>query len=179
MSKSIVGLLCAGSVLIAVLLTGCSFLQSSHRQSPEAETVIPVAKTVPSPTSTAEPTVALLPTNTSTPQPTATPTSTPSYTPTPQPTVTPTSTPTYTPTLAPTATPTSTPTSTPSPIFPILGVFRLKGQSKRDSGIIFRSCKAIQSPVYPIRDAILAVNHASVLVLFVVFGPPANGVKAH
>ena len=42
MSKSIVGLLCAGSVLIAVLLTGCSFLQSSHRQSPEAETVIPV-----------------------------------------------------------------------------------------------------------------------------------------
>ena len=47
------------------------------------------------------------------------------------------------------------------PIFPILGVFRLKGQSKRDSGIIFRSCKAIQSPVYPIRDAILAVNHAS------------------
>ena len=47
------------------------------------------------------------------------------------------------------------------PIFPILGVFRLKGQSKRDGGIIVRSCKAIQSPVYPIRDAILAVNHAS------------------
>ena len=46
------------------------------------------------------------------------------------------------------------------PIFPILGVFRLKGQSKRDSGIIFRSYKATQSPVYPIRDAILVVNHA-------------------
>ena len=27
-------------------------------------------------------------------------------------------------------------------------------------GIIVRSCKASQSPVYPIRDAILAVNHA-------------------
>ena len=47
------------------------------------------------------------------------------------------------------------------PIFPILGVFRLTGQSKRDSGITVRSCKASQSPVYPIRDAILAVNHVS------------------
>ena len=36
-----------------------------------------------------------------------------------------------------------------------------KGISKRDGGIIVRSCKASQSPVYPIRDAILAVNHAS------------------
>ena len=27
--------------------------------------------------------------------------------------------------------------------------------------MILRSCKAIQTPVYPIRDAILAVNHAS------------------
>ena len=48
-----------------------------------------------------------------------------------------------------------------NPVFPISGVFRLKGQSKRDDGMIFRSCKASQSPVYPIRDAILAVNHAS------------------
>ena len=48
-----------------------------------------------------------------------------------------------------------------SPVFPILGVFRLNGQSKRDDGMIFGSCKARQSPVYPIRDAILAVNHAS------------------
>ena len=47
------------------------------------------------------------------------------------------------------------------PGFPILGVFRLKGQSKRDSGSIVRSCKASQSPIYPIRDAILAVNHVS------------------
>ena len=47
------------------------------------------------------------------------------------------------------------------PGFPILVVFRLKGQSKRDGSIIVRSCKASQSPVYPIRDAILAVNHVS------------------
>ena len=47
------------------------------------------------------------------------------------------------------------------PGFPILGVFRLKGQPKRDDGMIFGSCKAIQSPVYPIRDGILAVNYAS------------------
>ena len=45
------------------------------------------------------------------------------------------------------------------PGFPILGVFRLKGQSKRDGSIIVRSCKASLSPVYPIRDAFLAVNH--------------------
>ena len=42
-----------------------------------------------------------------------------------------------------------------------MGVFRLNGQSKRDWSSIVRSCKASQSPVYPIRDAILAVNHAS------------------
>ena len=47
------------------------------------------------------------------------------------------------------------------PTFPISGVFRLKGQSKRDDGMVFGSCKASQSPVYPIRDAILAVNHVS------------------
>ena len=47
------------------------------------------------------------------------------------------------------------------PGFPILGVFRLNGQPNRDNGMIFGSCKASQSPVYPIRDAILAVNHAS------------------
>ena len=47
------------------------------------------------------------------------------------------------------------------PGFPILGVFRLKGQSKRDGSIIVRSCKASLSPVYPIRDAFLAVNHVS------------------
>ena len=37
------------------------------------------------------------------------------------------------------------------PGFPILGVFRLKGQPKRDDGMIFGSCKASQTPVYPIR----------------------------
>ena len=47
------------------------------------------------------------------------------------------------------------------PGFPILAVFRLKEQPERDSGIIARSCKASQSPVYPTRDAILAVNHVS------------------
>ena len=47
------------------------------------------------------------------------------------------------------------------PGFPIWAVSKLKGQSKRDGGIIVRSCKASQSPVYPIRDAILALNHAS------------------
>ena len=44
------------------------------------------------------------------------------------------------------------------PGFPIWAVFRLKGQPKRDSGIIFGSCKASQSPVYPIRDAILGLT---------------------
>ena len=47
------------------------------------------------------------------------------------------------------------------PGFPILGVFRLKGQPKRDSGSIVRSCKATQSPVYPIRDAFAVVEHPS------------------
>ena len=60
------------------------------------------------------------------------------------------------------------------PVFPILGVFRLKGQSKRDDGMIVRSCKATQSPVYPIRDAILAVNHASCPSLSS-SGPPPMG----
>ena len=36
--------------------------------------------------------------------------------------------------------------------FPILAVFRLKGQPKRDGSIIVRSCKATQSPVYPILE---------------------------
>ena len=60
------------------------------------------------------------------------------------------------------------------PGFPILGVFRLKGQSKRDGSIIVRSCKASLSPVYPIRDAIPAVNHASCPSLSS-SGPPPMG----
>ena len=47
------------------------------------------------------------------------------------------------------------------PVFPILGVFRLNGQPKRDGSIIVGSCKASQSPVYPIRDAIAVVEHPS------------------
>ena len=58
--------------------------------------------------------------------------------------------------------------------FLILGVFRLKGQSKRDGSIIVRSCKASLSPVYPIRDAIPAVNHASCPSLSS-SGPPPMG----
>ena len=60
------------------------------------------------------------------------------------------------------------------PGFPILAVFRLKGQPKRDGSIIVRSCKASQSPVYPIGDAILAVNHASCPSLSS-SGPPPMG----
>ena len=60
------------------------------------------------------------------------------------------------------------------PGFPILGVFRLKGQSKRDGSIIVRSCKASLSPVYPIRDAIPAVNHATCPSLSS-SGPPPMG----
>ena len=63
------------------------------------------------------------------------------------------------------------------PGFPILGVFRLKGQPKRDGSIIVRFCKARQSPVSPIRDAILACEHASCPSLS--SSGPANGVKAH
>ena len=59
-----------------------------------------------------------------------------------------------------------------------MGVFRLEGQSKRDGSIIVRFCKARQSPVYPIRDAILACEPCF-LSVFVVFRSPANGVKAH
>ena len=50
---------------------------------------------------------------------------------------------------------------TNKPVFPILGVFRLNGQPKRDGSTIVRFCKASQSPVYPIRDTILAANHGS------------------
>ena len=58
--------------------------------------------------------------------------------------------------------------------FPILAVFRLKRQPKRDDGMVFGSCKASQSPVYPIRDAILAVSHASCPSLSS-SGPPPMG----
>ena len=60
------------------------------------------------------------------------------------------------------------------PGFPIWAVSKLNGQPKRDGGIIVRSCKASQSPVYPIRDAILAVNHATCPSLSS-SGPPPVG----
>ena len=65
----------------------------------------------------------------------------------------------------------------PRPIFPILGVFWLIGQPKRDGSIIVRFCKARQSPVYPIRDAILACEPCF-LSIFVVFGPRQWGESA-
>ena len=61
-----------------------------------------------------------------------------------------------------------------TPGFPILGVFWLIGQPKRDGSIIVRSYKASQSPVYPIRDAILAVNHASCPSLSSPGSPPVG-----
>ena len=39
------------------------------------------------------------------------------------------------------------------PVFPILGVFGLKGQPKRDGGIIVRSCKASQTSGVPHQTA--------------------------
>ena len=91
MSKSIaLGLLCAGALLLAALLTGCS--------------------DEPSPTPSATPTPTMAPTATSTPEPTPAPTPTmaPTHTPTPEPT--PAAAPT--PTMAPTHT--STPVPTPA-----------------------------------------------------------------
>ena len=72
MSKSIaLGLLCAGAILLAILLTGCS----------DAPSPTPSAGAVPSPTATAQPGV--------TPEPTPAPTLAPTHTPTPEPTPTP------------------------------------------------------------------------------------------
>ena len=69
MSKSIaLGLLCAGAILLAILLTGCS----------DAPSPTPSAEAVPSPTVTAQPGVM--------PEPTPTPTMAPTNTPTPEPT---------------------------------------------------------------------------------------------
>ena len=47
------------------------------------------------------------------------------------------------------------------PVFPILGVFRLKGQPKRDGSIIVRSARPVNRRFIRLRDAILAVNHDS------------------
>ena len=85
MSKSIaLGLVGAGAVLLAILLTGCT----------DAPSPTPSARAVPSPTVTAQPGV--------TPEPTPASTTAPTHTPTPEPTPTPTSAPTHTPTPEPT-----------------------------------------------------------------------------
>ena len=85
MSKSIaLGLVGAGAVLLATLLTGCT----------DAPSPTPSARAVPSPTVTAQPGV--------TPEPTPASTTAPTHTPTPEPTPTPTSAPTHTPTPEPT-----------------------------------------------------------------------------
>ena len=85
MPKSIVfGLVGAGAILLAILLTGCS----------DTPSPTPSAEAVPSPTVTAQPGV--------TPEPTPTPTMAPTNTPTPEPTPTPTTAPTNTPTPEPT-----------------------------------------------------------------------------
>ena len=85
MSKSIaLGLVGAGAVLLAILLTGCT----------DAPSPTPSARAVPSPTVTAQFGV--------TPEPTPASTTAPTHTPTPEPTPTPTSAPTHTPTPEPT-----------------------------------------------------------------------------
>ncbi len=85
MPKSVVfGLVGAGAILLAILLTGCS----------DTPSPTPSAEAVPSPTVTVQPGV--------TPEPTPTPTMAPTNTPTPEPTPTPTMAPTNTPTPEPT-----------------------------------------------------------------------------
>ena len=63
-------------------------------------------------------------------------------------------------------------------IHAILGVFRLKGQPKRDSGIIVRYCKASQSPVYSNKRYVCS-RRPPFLSVFIVLMSPASGVKAH
>ena len=98
MSKSIaLGLVGAGGILLAILLTGCT----------DAPSPTPSAGAVPTPT--------MAPTQAPTATPTPTPTTAPTNTPTPEPTATPPATSTLEPTATPTATPTLEPTATPTP----------------------------------------------------------------
>ena len=55
-----------------------------------------------------------------------------------------------------------------------IGSLQAQRAAQRDGGMIFGSCKASQSPVYPIGDAILAVNHVSCPSLSS-SGPPPMG----
>ena len=112
MSKSIViGLVGAGAILLAILLTGCS----------DAPSPTPSARAVPTPTVTAQPgvtptpTPTMAPTHTPTQEPTAAPSPTMAPTQAPTSTPIPTAAPTPSPTMAPTPTPTATPTPTPTP----------------------------------------------------------------
>ena len=114
MSKSIaLGLLGAGAILLAILLTGCT----------DAPSPTTSAMAVPTPTVTTQPGVTpeptVVPTATPTPEPTAAPSPTMAPTHTPPVHSTQTSTPTGTPMVTtrpvPTATPTAIPTATPIP----------------------------------------------------------------
>ena len=97
MSKSIArGLVGAGAILLAILLTGCT----------DSPSPTPSARAVPTPTMapTQAPTATLIPAAAPTPTPTMAPTQAPTATPIP------TAAPTPTPTIAPTNTPTPEPT---------------------------------------------------------------------
>ena len=63
------------------------------------------------------------------------------------------------------------------PVFSILGVFRLIGQPERDGGIK-------SGPARPVKLGLTdkgcdSCREPCFLSVFVVFGSPANGVKAH
>jgi outer membrane biosynthesis protein TonB len=124
------------SVVVLMMLSGCSFLSEAPGESStatptadgtngSADTTTEMATRTSATTGTASPTASATPASTSTPTPTAidTPTLTPTDTPTPTPTPTPTDTATPTPTETATATstptetatPTDTPTPTPTP----------------------------------------------------------------
>ena len=57
-----------------------------------------------------------------------------------------------------------------TPVFPILGVFRLNGQSKRDDGMIVRSCKG-QSISGLSNKGCDSCREPCFLSVFIVFGP--------
>ena len=64
------------------------------------------------------------------------------------------------------------------PGFPILGVFRLNGQPRRDGSIIVRSCKATQIAGLSDKRCVCS-RRAPFLSVFIVLVSPASGVKAH
>ncbi|WP_237561112.1 integrin [Halococcus sediminicola] len=113
------------SVVVLMVLSGCSFLSEAPGESSTAtpaangssestNNTTEVVTGTPAPTGTPSPTASATPFSTSTPTALDTPTLTPTDTPTPTPTKTPTATPTPTPTETATATPTPTETATPT-----------------------------------------------------------------